>query len=258
MNTEMNDKLDLLIAFSATDCGNDDVEMFKNLDTSGVTFSEDFYVKQRRLINKYKRKPALILLRKCFVRVAVVLMAMMSIAFLTAMATPNVRNAIFDAVVEWYDDHISVRFEPNSGTSSDESDTLSSSEVTDYTDCLDDSHTALTPPDTIEKVMKPSYAPKDVEEDIVTNNRFTVVIDYYLGDDLILSFTQALYDDRDKLYDNKVGVSHSIEVNGYRAVVLELESNGLEIIWTDGVYYYDVYSTTIDLDELIKVASSVQ
>ena len=73
-----------------------------------------------------------------------------------------------------------------------------------------------------------------------------------------MSFTQALYDDRDKLYDNKVGVSHSIEVNGYRAVVLELESNGLEIIWTDGVYYYDVYSTTLDVDELIKVASSVQ
>jgi len=186
------------------------------------------------------------------------LMAIMSIGFLTAMAIPNVRNAIFDAVVEWYDDHISVRFEPNSGTSSDESDTLSSSEVTDYTDRLDDSHTALTPPDTIEKVMKPSYAPKDVEEDIVTNNRFTVVIDYYFGDDLILSFTQALYDDRDKLYDNKVGVSHSIEVNGYRAVVLELESNGLEIIWTDGFYYYDVYSTTLDVDELIKVASSVQ
>ena len=92
MNTEMNDKLDLLIAFSATDCENDDVEMFKNLDTSGVTFSEDFYVKQRRLINKYKRKPALILLRKCFVRVAVVLMAIMSIGFLTAMAIPNVRR----------------------------------------------------------------------------------------------------------------------------------------------------------------------
>lgn len=48
MSTEAGDKLDLLIAFAARDCGNDDVEMFRELDTSGVTLSDSFYAGQRR------------------------------------------------------------------------------------------------------------------------------------------------------------------------------------------------------------------
>lgn len=94
MSTEAGDKLDLLIAFAARDCGNDDVEMFRELDTSGVTLSDSFYAGQRRLIGRYKRKPALAMFRKCFVRVAVALLALMSVGFLTVMAVPNIRNAM--------------------------------------------------------------------------------------------------------------------------------------------------------------------
>lgn len=103
MNTELNDKLDLIIAWAARDCENDEAEKFKNIDTSGVVLSAGFYARKRRLIGRYKLRPALAVCRKCFVRVAVVLMALMSIGFLTVMAIPNVRNAMFDAVVEWYE-----------------------------------------------------------------------------------------------------------------------------------------------------------
>lgn len=257
MNTEINDKLDLLIAFSANDCGKDDVEMFRNLDTSGVILSDDFYVRQRRLINRYKRKPTLTLFRKCLVRVAVALMAIMSIGFLTAMAIPNVRNAIFDAVVEWYENYISVRFEPNYGENTDKTDTSS---VIPGTDNHESSDIAITPPTKIEKVMKPMYVPNGVEEDIVANNKTVAIIDYYLGDDLILSFTQTLYNNRDMLYDNKVSTSYDIDINGYNALALELEgeSNNKAIIWTDGVYYYYIHSTLLDFDELTRVAASVE
>ena len=252
MNIEVNDKLDLLIAFLADDFGNDDVEMFRNLDTSGVTLSDGFYARQRRLINKYKRKPTLVLFRKWLVRVAVALMVVMSIGFLTAMAIPDVRNAIFDAVVEWYENYVSVRFEPNGGASSGDGDPSVTSAETNT------QKSTLTPPTKIEKIMKPSYVPEGVEEDMVSNGKVGVVIDYYLDDNLILSFAQTLYDNKDQFYNNKTKTSHDIDMNGHSAVVLELESNGLAIIWTDGVYYYDVYSTMLDVDELIKVASSVQ
>lgn len=93
MNTELNDKLDLIIAWAARDCENDEAEKFKNIDTSGVVLSAGFYARKRRLIGRYKLRPALAVCRKCFVRVAVALMALMSIGFLTVMAIPDVRNA---------------------------------------------------------------------------------------------------------------------------------------------------------------------
>lgn len=98
MNTEINDKLDVLIALSAKDCGNDDVEMFRSLDKSDVNLGKNFYAKQRRIVNKYERKPTVTLLRKCLIRVAVALMALMSVGFLTVMAVPDLREAVFEAV----------------------------------------------------------------------------------------------------------------------------------------------------------------
>lgn len=86
------------------------------------------------------------------------------------------------------------------------------------------------------------------------------MIEYYLGDDLILSFVQTLYDNRGMLYDNKVSTSYDTDINGYNALALELEgeSNNKAIIWTDGVYYYYIHSTVLGFDELTRVAASVE
>lgn len=147
MNTELNDKLDLIIAWAARDCENDEAEKFKNIDTSGVVLSAGFYARKRRLIGRYKLRPALAVCRKCFVRVAVALMALMSIGFLTVMAIPNVRNAMFDAVVEWYEDYVSVRFEP------------SGAQEPDGTSDID-------PDTTVASVTPPTKNRKDNEADI--------------------------------------------------------------------------------------------
>lgn len=253
MSTEFSDKLDLLIAFSANDCGNDDVEMFRNLDTSGVTLSSDFYAKQRRLVGRYNRKPKLALLRKCLMRAAVVLLVIMSVGFLTLMAIPNLRNVIFEAVIEWYDDYISVRFEPSGGENSNGTDI--SSENSGETG---NSDTEVTPPTKIERAMKPTYIPDGAEEDIVKNSQSGIVIDYYLGDDLILSFTQTIYKRKEMLFDNNVNASCEIEVNGFKAVLLDSEANGKTVVWTDGIYYYSIYSSSLDVEEMVSVASSIQ
>lgn len=248
MNTELNDKLDLLIAWAARDCENDEAEKFKNIDTSGVVLSAGFYARKRRLIGRYKLRPALAVCRKCFVRVAVALMALMSIGFLTVMAIPNVRNAMFDAVVEWYENYVSVRFEPSGaqepdGTSDIDPDTTVAS---------------VTPPTKIEKIMKPTYVPQGAEEDVVINNASCVTIDYYSGDDMIMSFTQVLFGDGKTLYDNSISGTNDVMVNGNRAIAFKHESEGGELIWTDGEYYYQIDSATLGIDELVKIASSVK
>lgn len=248
MNTELNDKLDLLIAWAARDCENDEAEKFKNIDTSGVVLSAGFYARKRRLIGRYKLRPALAVCRKCFVRVAVALMALMSIGFLTVMAIPDVRNAMFDAVVEWYENYVSVRFEVGGG---DEPGDIASVDP-------DTASASVTPPTKIEKIMKPTYVPQDAEEDVVANNTFCVITDYYLGDDMVLSFTQTLLNDWEKLFDNGISDTQDIAINGNKAVVFRHETQGNVIVWSDGEYCYQLRSVTFGIDELVKIASSVK
>ena len=52
MNIGIHDKLDAMISLTAKECGNDDVDMFNNLDTSKVLLDKAFYVKQKQIINK--------------------------------------------------------------------------------------------------------------------------------------------------------------------------------------------------------------
>lgn len=255
MNMEINDKLDALISLTAKDCGNDDVVMFNNLDTSKIKLDNKFYIKLRQVISKHKHSTTIILIKKCFVRIAVALMALMSLGFLTIMATPDLREALFEAVIEWYDNYISIRFEPNIGEDYDSFDTLSTAAETTKT--LDGLQIAILPPENIEKVMKPTSIPQGAEEDIVMSNNSGVVIDYYMNDDVVLSYTQTPYRNKDLLFDNKTDKVYDVKINEHSAFAIDYETEGYAIIWTDGVYYYQICSLILDFDELIKIASSI-
>ena len=91
------------------------------------------------------------------------------------------------------------------------------------TDEPDNSHTEITPPLKIEKVMKPTYIYEDWNRDIVMNSKVIVITDYYLDDDVVLSFIQAPLNDKDKLFDNNADVYYTVDMNGYSKVILEYE-----------------------------------
>ncbi len=254
MNSEINDKLDVLIALVAKDCGNDDVEMFKNLDTSNVSLSKRFYARQRRAINRYERKPAITILKKFLIRAAIALMMLMSIGFMTVMALPGVRSAVFEAVVEWYENYVAVHFEPYDTYSYESDIKISEPEVTDESLESNVENVFLTE---IETVKKPTYLPEGAEEDLVNNGKSSLIIDYYIGEDTIATFSQTLYSNEASFYDNKSSALYEISMNGYNALVFEFELGDRAILWIDGVYYYSIYSTVLDVNELIKIALSV-
>ena len=109
------DKLDYLIALAAIGCGEDDVEMFNNLDTSKVVFDKSFYRIRDRRIRQYKRKPFVNAFKKVMSRVAVVVLAILSAGMITVAAIPSLRNAVWGAIVEWYEDCFAVRYEATTG-----------------------------------------------------------------------------------------------------------------------------------------------
>lgn len=263
MNIGINDKLDILISLAAKDCGNDDVVMFDSLDKSRAFLDKRFYIKLRQIVNRKKHAPTIIVLKKCLVRVAVALMALMSLGFLTIMATPDLRQAVFEAVVEWYEGYISIQYNPvgkdtHKNNLADESTDVS---LTENPGDESEIPVVSSPPTKIEKVMRPTYIPEGLEEDVVVSNISVVVIDYYHGNDWVGSYQQILFRDNEKLFDNETIIIQSTNVNGYAATIIEYgNKDGQAIIWTDGIYYYQIYLFTehINEEELISIAESVQ
>ena len=256
MNIETNDKLDLMISLVAKDCGNDDVEMLDSLDTSQVVLDKHFYRKRDRIVAKQKHYPAILILKKGLLRIAVALLIIMSLGFTTVMAVAPLREALFEAIIEWYDDYLTIRYEPADKGENSAGDGNGDGVVDD-----DDTITnvpAVTPPATIEEVRKPACIPEGVIEDIVLQNKAMVYIDYYLNDELLYTFNQMLISERDKYLDNVEVEVTTININGHEGIVFQsIETNGLSVVWSDNQYVYHVITQITDLAEIIIFCQSV-
>lgn len=283
----MQDKLDILIALVAKDCGNEEVEQMKSLDTSGVVFSRRFYRKKARMIAKYKHYKERMVWKQALIRVAVAIMALMSLAFMTVMAVEPLREAIFQVVVEWYDDYLTIRYEKpdgntpggdtsastqEEGTSAYESESSGglTEESQSSTPQPDEDGTVavtpetpppenvVTPPTTIEEVRKPTYIPEGVVEDVVLENNTNVIVDYYRGDDWVYSFMQELWTESDIGINNEGASLEYIMVNEHEAVFITLDDASEKfIVWNDGEYMYRLTFLAGSMEEMVAVAKSV-
>jgi hypothetical protein len=254
MNIETNDKLDLMISLVAKDCGNDDVEMLDSLDTYQVVLDKHFYRKRDRIVAKQKHYPAILILKKGLLRVAVALLIIMSLGFTTVMAITPLREALFEAVIEWYEDYLTIRYEPTENGESNAEEGKENGEEDNSSPDVP----VITPPAIIEEVRKPTYILEGMVEDIVLQNKAMVYIDYYLNDELLYTFNQMLLSEREKYLDN-VGVEvTTININGHEGIVFEsVETNGLSVVWSDNEYVYHVITQTTDLEEIIIFCQSV-
>ena len=104
-----NDKLDLLISLAALGCSDDDIKAFDNLDDSNVVLSKEFNKKKAQIIKKYNAQSFNVGIKKFSIRLLVAVLIIMSLSLITIMAVGPVREALFEAIVEWYDDYITIR-----------------------------------------------------------------------------------------------------------------------------------------------------
>ena len=240
MNTWTDDKLDMLICLAARECGNDDVEAFDNTDTGDTELSKGFYAKAKRTVSRYRHRTMLKTLHRVSVRIAVALMALMSLCVITVVAIPNLRNAVGGAVVEWYNECISIKFEPNELDIADASA----------------NHNSDAP--VISDVKKPTCLPDGVTEKVVANNKWRFVVNYYSGDKLLCSYRQCPLNDSKAYFDNTGIKISSIDIHGYTASLIEYsDHNAKIIIWTDGQYIYRIMSYELSRGELIDMAESI-
>ena len=244
--TTRNDKFDYLISLAAVECMNDDAEKVRSLDVSNVTFDKYYYRKKRRVLRKYDSMPFAKGFRSFAVKAAVIVMAILSSAVILISCVPNLREAIFDAIVEWYDNYITIHYDPSeSNTDSDHGESTSGE--------------AVKVPTCIEEVRKPRNLPEGVWEDVLVQNTAKTNIDYYKNDIWLFSFSQLVLTADDKYLDNENAQISYIDINGSLATIIQYEEkNEIHLIWTDGKYYYYMISNICDIKELTGFAESVE
>jgi len=250
------DKLDYLIALASIDCGEDDVEMFNNLDTSKVVFDKSFYRIRDRRIRQYKRKPFVNAFKKVTSRVAVVVLAILSAGMITVAAIPSLRNAVWGAIVEWYEDYLTINYEiPNDEI--EETESVNGVE----TEAAQDSepNEEIVRPKKLEQIKKPTYYQEGVIEDIAVQSKTQICFDYYLDESLLYSYKQLIFSEDAMYVNNESAVVQNIDINGCTGYLVELvESSNKKIIWTDSLYIYQLTTESCNFDLLIKVAESVE
>ena len=235
-----NDKLDLLIKLSFCNRELPEVEEFKNIDDSNVVLSNRYYAKKKRIINKYKRRPAMLTFKKIMsVASAACLIIVLSLG-ICVVSVSSLRNAVWNAIVEWYEDYITVRY------------------VTPYSDYLQ-SDVEATYPASIETVKKPTYLPEGVEEKLVVKGDARISYEYCVSDKFAFLYTQSVCIEDEKYFDNENVQMKEIEVGDNIFLLINNSEKSLKtLLWTDNVYTYLISFESDNLDEMIKIAQSVE
>lgn len=239
-----NDKLDYMIALAFLENKDSESGLLDTLDDSNVELSERYYKNKKKILNKYKRSNALKRFRSALPKVAIFLVAILSAATISIISISSLREAVFEAIVNWYETHFTIRFDVP------EKETEETTEIETE---------PIIPPDSIEEVRKPTYLPDGVEEEMVYQSTTAVLYDYYLENELLYSFTQMVYNERDKYIDGNKAKVEQIYINESVATIVKYpDCNEIKIVWNDKEYLYCIIFLNLDFKEVIKIAESVQ
>ena len=237
-----SDKFDHLIALAATKCLDEEARALNDLDTSEVKFDEAYYRKKRKIVSRYKRSSGFSLTKTIVIRIAAVLVIAVVLAGVLSSCVPGWREAIRDAIISLYDNYFTVYFDPPSGQEKE----------------TDPPQTVVVPT-YIEEIRMPTGLSDDTWSETVVNSHAKFSCDYYIGEEYLFSFTQFLLKPNDKYVDNEdVDITYT-NINGHEAMIINyVNKEETCIIWSDGEYSYQVFSSQCDIDTLLKYAKSVK
>lgn len=268
-----NDKLDHLIGLAFWDCGAKDAEFFKNIDTSNIPDNPRLDRKIHRLIKKKAREATVKKTKRIALRIAVATMLILSIMFATLMSISAIREAIWKTIVSWYENYITIQYEPpqaveptdntNVSVAPETSAEASNNEVNnnEATNNGENETSAVIvlPPTEILEIRKPTWLPEGTVEDILGNDKWTNCIDYYINDEYIASFEQIVLKKYEQHYNNETALIEKFYIGNSEAIFVSYKDY-LEkcIVWSDGEYIYTLTSENLEKEQMIQIAESVK
>ena len=242
------DKLDAILTLAVARCVQDEAEAFLSADISGIPDNPEL---EKKILegtlgsgngsrNSRGKKRGI----KWAIKIgALVALLCMSVAFTACMFVPVIREAVWNTIVEWYEDHIEVSF--------------SDSEV--------ETEPPTEPPEdeiptSIEQTARLTYLPEGyVLGEETHSNLWYYVNGYTQNGDWKFVLSQGIIDGSNFFMDNESGDIIHLKVNEYGAVFTEYEGkpNVYSLMWQDAEYRYTLYGYFDSVTEMIKIAEGV-
>lgn len=217
MTCSSNERTDLLLELLVEGCGDEELELYNSIDTSNVTFSKKFKRNKEKILSKGKIEPFTVQFKRVLSRVAIVCLVVLSLSFMTMMSVSAVRQAVWNTIVEIYNEYFEISHD-------DGDDTTQSEAVTE-----------------IQIIHKPTTLPEGVEEEILMNGKRMFLADYYKGDEHLGTFRQTILDETSSVHLNSETATLSNYVCGENYItIIDYNDGQISMFWSDRHYFYTI------------------
>ena len=227
-----NDKLDALIIMSGDVLIKKNYELYQNTDVSGVIKPKSLDRRVMRNINRENRKKEYGNLYKYLRRCAVLILVVCTVSFAVMMSVEAVRSAVWNAIIEFFDDYLSITY-------------VMDSEV----------------PDKIEQKSEPEIGRPEWEKQVVADNNSMYVVVYRENGEKIITYMQRVIDENNTWFDNENTEIQNIKIGEMSAVlVFRTDMQTYSLSWSDGRYEYSLesHSSEITKEDLISFAKTLR
>ena len=226
------DNMDILLYAAAPYAGKNELDEFEKADESELSPKAEkrIFRKIQRRIDYYEKHEKFHPVFETLKRVAVIVLAVMSISFVSALSIEAVRSDIYNAVIQWFDKKLGISFDDVPADAPDR--------ILDYK----------------EPVLPEGYERYEMKKD-----ELGFSVEYENEDSLIIYWQRPLNGYGSFLSNERTDVE-DVNVIGYDGIKTVFESHGVTtttIIWKDNEYAH-MLSSDLSYEELLRIAESIE
>lgn len=248
MNELHTEKFDAILSASLSQNVLREARGFLDIDVSHVKNNPKFKKRILKIV-RGKRLNSTHMPDWRIVLVAVLLA--ISLIFTACMCISKVRKAIWNIIVEWYDEYIDVSFEPEN------------SKNHDVNNPSNDTNTNKIPPSSIEKEAVVTYLPMGYYVSDSVSQTMVRYLFYCDGEgNRQFKLIQKVIDESNSgslKVDNENDTITTVSINGFAGLLISYSDSPKThyLAWQDDEYQYWLYGTFESVPELIKIAQGV-
>lgn len=241
-NSVKFDAFDALLHASAIYAGQKELDEYESAtgDEFDTKTQERIYRRLDKEYRYYSKDRKYSPVRETLKRIAIIILAFMSISFTCVLSIDAAREAIWNAIVEWSENFFCFKYEePEEPNEPDEIN-------------------LLEPPTEILEYKEPTVDEKFVKVEGKKTSQSYLVQYKYLNK--LISYSQRPINPYDTFISNLEADLTEIYVNNNKGFRFEeILDNEIQnaVIWTDGIYAYTIFGN-IEYEELLKIAESIE